>query len=89
MVSGKRNLQLLSAKQNYVNISEVKWKLKKLKNATYLIFLYITDGVLLVRYRRNEWGQFFGVPNGKEVCARNPASNVFTLKLPLQPNLNT
>ena len=86
MVSGKRNLQLLSAKQNYIIINEVKWKLE---NATYLIFLYITDGVLLVRYRRNEWRQFFGVPNAKDVCARNPASNVFTLKLPLQLNLNT
>jgi hypothetical protein len=37
---------------NYININGVKWKLK---NATYLKFLYITDGVLLVRYRRNEW----------------------------------
>jgi hypothetical protein len=35
---------------NYVNIIRVKWKLK---NATYLKFLYITDGVLLVRYGRN------------------------------------
>jgi CRISPR/Cas system CMR-associated protein Cmr3 (group 5 of RAMP superfamily) len=43
---------------NYVNISGVKWKLK---NATYLKFRCITDSVLLVRYRRNEWSQFVGV----------------------------
>jgi hypothetical protein len=43
---------------SFVNISGVKWKLK---NATYLKFLYITDGVLLVSCRRNEWSQFVGV----------------------------
>jgi hypothetical protein len=43
---------------NYVNINGVKWKLK---NATYLKFLYIKDGVLLFRYRRNDWSQFVGV----------------------------
>ena len=43
---------------NNVNINGVKWKLK---NTAYLIFLYITDGVLLVLYRRNEWSQFVGV----------------------------
>jgi len=43
---------------NYVIINGVKWKLK---NTEYLKFLYITDGVLLVRYRRNEWSQFVGV----------------------------
>jgi hypothetical protein len=35
----------------YVNINGVKWKLK---NATYLKFLCITDGMMLVRYSRNE-----------------------------------
>jgi len=40
---------------NYININGVKWKLK---NATYLTFLYITDGMLLLHYRRNEWSQF-------------------------------
>ena len=35
---------------NYVIINGVK---RKLKNATYLKFLYVTDSVLLVRYRRN------------------------------------
>ena len=40
---------------NYVNINGVKWKLK---NAPYLKFLYITDIVLLVRYRTNGWSQF-------------------------------
>jgi len=35
---------------NYVNINGIKWKLK---NTAYLKFLYITDGVVLVRYRRN------------------------------------
>jgi len=35
---------------NYVNINGVKWKLK---NAAYLKFPYITDGVLLVRNKRN------------------------------------
>jgi hypothetical protein len=44
---------------NYININGVKWKLK---SATYLKFLCITDGVLLlVRYRRNEWSKFVGV----------------------------
>jgi len=43
---------------NYVNINGVKWKLK---NATYLEFLYIKDGMLLVRYGRNERTQFVGV----------------------------
>jgi len=43
---------------NYVNISGVKWKLK---NTAYLKFLYITDGMLLVHYRRNEWSQFISV----------------------------
>ena len=43
---------------NYVNSNWVNWKLK---NATYLKVLYITDGVLLVRYRRNKWSQFVGV----------------------------
>jgi hypothetical protein len=43
---------------NYVNINGVKWKLK---NTAYLKFLYITDGMLLVRYRRNEWSQFVSV----------------------------
>jgi hypothetical protein len=37
---------------NYVIINGVKWKLK---NTTYLKFLYITDVVLLVRYGRNKW----------------------------------
>jgi hypothetical protein len=41
----------------YVNINGVKWKLK---NVIYLKFLYIKDGVLLVRYRRNVWSQFVG-----------------------------
>ena len=40
---------------NYVNMNGVKWKLK---NAAYLKFLYITDGVLFVGYRRNEWRNF-------------------------------
>jgi hypothetical protein len=35
---------------NYVNINGVKWKWK---NATYFKFLYIKNGVLLVRYRRS------------------------------------
>ena len=35
---------------NYVNINGVKWKWK---NATYLKFPSIKDGVLLVRYRRS------------------------------------
>jgi hypothetical protein len=43
---------------NYANINGVKWKWK---NSTYFKFLYIKDGVLLVHYRRNEWGQFVGV----------------------------
>jgi len=43
---------------NYVNISGVKLKLK---NAIYLKFLYIKDGMMRVRYRRNEWSQFIGV----------------------------
>jgi hypothetical protein len=43
---------------NCININGVKWKLK---NATYPKFLYITGGVLLARYRRNEWIQFAGV----------------------------
>jgi hypothetical protein len=43
---------------NYVNINGVNWKLK---NATYLKFPHITDGMLLVHYRRNEWSQFVGV----------------------------
>jgi hypothetical protein len=43
---------------NYVDINGVTWKLK---NATYLKFLYITEGVLLVRYRRNELSQYVGV----------------------------
>jgi len=63
---------------NYVNINGVKWKLK---NTSYLKFLYITDGVLLVRYRRNEWCQFVDVQIAKQACARNPVSNCFTLKL--------
>jgi hypothetical protein len=43
---------------NYVNIDGAKWKLK---NATYLKFLYITDGVLLVHYRKKEWSQLVSV----------------------------
>jgi hypothetical protein len=43
---------------NYINISGVKWKLK---NTAQLKFLYITDGVLLVHYRRNAWNHFFSV----------------------------
>ena len=42
-----------------------------------------------IYYRRNEWRQFLGVPIAKEVCASNPVSNGFTLKLPLQLALNT
>ena len=38
--------------KNYIYINGVKWKLK---NATYPKFLFITDGMLLVLYRRNEW----------------------------------
>jgi hypothetical protein len=34
-------------KINYINIKEVKWKLKHI---IYLKFLYIRDGALLVRY---------------------------------------
>jgi hypothetical protein len=34
---------------NDINVNGVKWKLK---NAAYLKFPYITDGVLPVRYRR-------------------------------------
>jgi hypothetical protein len=63
---------------NDVNINGVKWKLK---NETYLKFLYIKYGVLLVRYRRNGWSQFVGVLIAKLACARNPVSNCFTLKL--------
>ena len=40
-----------------LSINEVKWKWK---NATYFKVLYITDGVLLVRCRRNKWSQFVG-----------------------------
>jgi CRISPR/Cas system CMR-associated protein Cmr3 (group 5 of RAMP superfamily) len=43
---------------NYININGAKWKLK---NATYIKFLHITDGVLLVRYRRNDWSKFVGI----------------------------
>jgi len=43
---------------SYVNINVVKWKLK---NTAYLKFRYITDGVLLVRYGKNDWNQFVGV----------------------------
>jgi len=41
----------------YLNINEVKWKWK---NTTYFKVLYITDGVLLFRYRRNRWSQSVG-----------------------------
>jgi len=51
MVWGKRNIQLISA-------SKYQWVKWKLKNATCLKFLYIKDGVLLFRYRRNDWSQF-------------------------------
>jgi len=57
MVCGKRNLRIV-CQINYVNMNEVKWKFK---NATYLTFLCITDGVTLDRYSRNEWSQFVGV----------------------------
>jgi hypothetical protein len=63
---------------NYVNINGVKWKLK---NTAYLKFLYITDGVLFVPYRRNEWSQFVGVLIAKLACARNPVSDCFKLQL--------
>jgi hypothetical protein len=42
----------------YININEVTWKWK---NATYVKFLYIRNGMLLVHYRRNGWSQFVGV----------------------------
>ena len=42
-------------------LRKYQWGNWKLKNKTYLRFLYITDGVLLVCYRRNEWRQFGGV----------------------------
>ena len=63
---------------NYVNIKGVKWKLKY---AIYLKFLYIRDGVLLVRYGWNWWSQFVGVVIAKWSCATNTVSNCFTLKL--------
>ena len=47
---------------HYVNINVVK---RKLKNTAHLKFLHITEGVLLIRYRRNEWRQFVGVLNAK------------------------
>jgi hypothetical protein len=56
---------------NYITIHGVKWKLK---NATYLKFLYITDDVLLVHYRRSEWSQFVGVLIAKEACASSQLS---------------
>jgi len=46
----------------YVNINGVKWKWK---NATYFKFLYIKEGVLFVRYRRNGCSQFVGVLTAK------------------------
>jgi hypothetical protein len=42
----------------YVNINGVKCKFKI---AMYFKFLYIKDGVLFVRYRRNGWSEFVGV----------------------------
>jgi len=56
----------------------VKWKWK---NASYLKFLCMKEGVLLVRYRRNEWSQFIGVLIVMYACAINPVSNCFTLML--------
>jgi len=43
----------------------------KLKNATYLKFQYITDGVMFFRYRRNDWSLFVGVAVAQKACARN------------------
>jgi len=63
---------------NYVNINGVMWKMK---NATYIKFLYIKEGVLLVRYRRNDWIQFVGVLIVMWARARNTVFNCFTLKL--------
>ena len=62
----------------YVNINGVKWKWK---NATYFKSLYIKDGVLRVRYRRNGWSQFVDVRIAKNDCATKPVSNCFTRKL--------
>jgi hypothetical protein len=42
---------------NYVNINGVEWKLN---NTAYLKLLYITGGLLLVRYKRDEWIQIVG-----------------------------
>ena len=53
----------------------------KMKNATYIKFLYIKEGVLLVRYRRNDWIQFVGVLIVMWARARNTVFNCFTLKL--------
>jgi CRISPR/Cas system CMR-associated protein Cmr3 (group 5 of RAMP superfamily) len=55
---GEEELTATFCQINYVNINGVKWKLK---NTAYLKFLCITDCLLLVRYRRNEWRQFVGV----------------------------
>jgi hypothetical protein len=62
----------------YVNINWVKCKWKI---TTYFKFLYIKDGVLLVRYRRNGLSEFVGVLTAKWACARNPVSNCFTCML--------
>jgi len=42
-------------------LRKYQWSKWKLKNTAYLKFLYITDGLLIIRYRRNEWSQFVGV----------------------------
>jgi hypothetical protein len=62
----------------YVNINGVKWKLK---NENYFKFLYIKDGVLLVRCSRHVWSQFVGVLIPKKACGRYPVSNCLTRKL--------
>ena len=77
-VSSRLHLPHCVGEEERININGVKWKLK---NTAYLKFLYITDGVLLVRYRRNKWSQFVGVLIAKYFCARNPVSNCFTLKV--------
>ena len=78
MVLGEEEPTATFSQINYININGFKWKLK---NTTYLKSLYITEGMLLVLYRRNEWSQFVGVLIAKYFCARNPVSNCFTLKV--------
>ena len=71
---------------NYLNINGRKWKLK---NATYLKLLYITDCVLLVLYCRNEWSLCVSVLTAQYACTRNSVSDCSTLKLTSLLSLNT